>query len=106
MVLVWIQFRVLNLFLSPKYFVCIVKTDCQLTSIYFFQRPKRKPLSEFFVDDDDNVLTSPPADPNAPRPEGNVISPAVGEQLTVSLLGYRLKPVKCANVTRINYTSL
>ncbi|XP_013409759.1 disco-interacting protein 2 homolog C isoform X2 [Lingula anatina] len=46
------------------------------------KRPKRKPLKEYFVDDEDE-LQVPPSDPNAPKPEGSTISPAIGEQLII-----------------------
>ena len=46
------------------------------------QRPKRKPMSEFYTDGGEE-LENVPVDPNAPKPEGSTISPAVGEQLIV-----------------------
>ncbi|KAK2187914.1 hypothetical protein NP493_150g01040 [Ridgeia piscesae] len=46
------------------------------------KRPKRKPLTEYFVEDDD-ALEAPPSDPNAPTPEGSTITPTAGEQLTI-----------------------
>ncbi|XP_071149893.1 disco-interacting protein 2 homolog C-like isoform X1 [Mytilus edulis] len=45
------------------------------------KRPKRKPLKEFFVEDDE-ALEAPVPDPNAPKPEGNILTPVAGEQLT------------------------
>jgi len=47
------------------------------------KRPKRRPLREFFVDEEEGVLEMPAVDPNAPKPEGSTISPAVGEQLII-----------------------
>ncbi|XP_071822466.1 disco-interacting protein 2 homolog C-like isoform X2 [Apostichopus japonicus] len=46
------------------------------------KRPKRKPLQDFFVEEDDELETFQ-MDPNAPRPEGNVITPAIGDQLHI-----------------------
>ncbi|XP_053386607.1 disco-interacting protein 2 homolog C-like isoform X2 [Mercenaria mercenaria] len=46
------------------------------------KRPKRKPLTEYFVEEDD-ALESPPADPNAPKPEGSTLTPVPGDQLVV-----------------------
>ena len=48
------------------------------------KRPKRRPLPEFYEDDDIELeLAANPKDPNAPKPEGGPMSPAVGEQLTI-----------------------
>ncbi|XP_060521009.1 disco-interacting protein 2 isoform X3 [Cylas formicarius] len=48
------------------------------------KRPKRRPLPEFYEDDDIELeLAANPKDPNAPKPEGSSMSPAVGEQLVV-----------------------
>ncbi|XP_064646090.1 disco-interacting protein 2 homolog C-like [Lineus longissimus] len=47
------------------------------------KRPKRKPLREFFLDEEDVETQLPPPDPNAPKPEGSIITPALGEQLVV-----------------------
>lgn len=46
------------------------------------KRPKRKPLREFFVDEDE-ALETPPLDPNAPKPEGAELTPVAGEQLCI-----------------------
>ncbi|XP_052229849.1 disco-interacting protein 2-like isoform X3 [Dreissena polymorpha] len=46
------------------------------------KRPKRKPLPEYFQDDD-HALEAPPADPNAPKPEGSTLTPVAGDQLVV-----------------------
>ncbi|WAR09517.1 DIP2C-like protein, partial [Mya arenaria] len=46
------------------------------------KRPKRKPLTEYFQEDDD-ALEAPPADPNAPKPEGSTLTPVAGDQLVV-----------------------
>ena len=48
------------------------------------KRPKRKPLKEYFVEDDE-ALEAPVPDPNAPKPEGNILTPVAGEQLNVSV---------------------
>lgn len=48
------------------------------------KRPKRKPLPEFYVDDDAELeIAANQVDPGAPKPEGNIMAPAVGEQLVV-----------------------
>ncbi|VDN14090.1 unnamed protein product [Dibothriocephalus latus] len=47
------------------------------------QRPKRRPLPEYFIDEDDQVLVQPVQDPNAPCPRGAPTEPLVGEKLVV-----------------------
>ncbi|XP_054750065.1 disco-interacting protein 2 homolog C-like isoform X1 [Lytechinus pictus] len=47
------------------------------------KRPKRKPLQEFFQDEEEELEAASEMDPNAPQPEGNTITPAIGEQLNV-----------------------
>ncbi|XP_071502851.1 disco-interacting protein 2 homolog C-like [Diadema antillarum] len=47
------------------------------------KRPKRKPLQEFFQDEEEELEAANEMDPNAPQPEGNTITPAIGEQLNV-----------------------
>ncbi|XP_008199244.1 disco-interacting protein 2 isoform X5 [Tribolium castaneum] len=48
------------------------------------KRPKRRPLPEFYEDDDIELeIAANPKDPNAPKPEGGCMSPAIGEQLVV-----------------------
>ncbi|XP_050443151.1 disco-interacting protein 2 isoform X2 [Adelges cooleyi] len=48
------------------------------------KRPKRRPLPEFYEDDDMELeIAANPKDPNAPRPEGAYMTPAVGEPLSV-----------------------
>lgn len=48
------------------------------------KRPKRRPLPEFYEDDDIELeIAANPKDPNAPKPEGGTMTPAVGEQLVV-----------------------
>lgn len=55
------------------------------------KRPKRRPLPEFYEDDDIELeIAANPKDPNAPRPEGGAMTSAVGEQLVVSVLKYFL----------------
>ncbi|XP_035213720.1 disco-interacting protein 2 homolog A-like isoform X1 [Stegodyphus dumicola] len=46
------------------------------------KRPKRRPLPEFYVDDESDLETKQ-LDPNAPRPEGNIMVPITGEELLV-----------------------
>lgn len=51
------------------------------------KRPKRRPLPEFYEDDDIELeIAANPKDPNAPKPEGGSMTSAVGEQLVVSFL--------------------
>ncbi|KAK3575123.1 hypothetical protein QTP86_020806 [Hemibagrus guttatus] len=47
------------------------------------KRPKRPPLSEFFLDDQEEIVEVPRPDPNTPRPEGRQIIPVKGEPLGV-----------------------
>lgn len=49
------------------------------------KRPKRRPLPEFYEDDDIELeIAANPKDPNAPKPEGATMTPAIGDQLVVS----------------------
>lgn len=50
------------------------------------KRPKRYPLPEYFLDDEDQVLVRPVVDPTAPRPRGLPSEPLIGEELVVSFL--------------------
>lgn len=53
------------------------------------KRPKRRPLPEFYEDDDIELeIAANPKDPNAPKPEGSAMTSAIGEQLVVSLPFY------------------
>ncbi|XP_052340768.1 disco-interacting protein 2 homolog B-A-like isoform X4 [Oncorhynchus keta] len=47
------------------------------------KRPKRPPLSDFFLDDSEEIVEVPQPDPNTPRPEGRQIIPVKGEPLGV-----------------------
>ncbi|XP_049952324.1 disco-interacting protein 2 isoform X2 [Schistocerca serialis cubense] len=48
------------------------------------KRPKRRPLPEFYEDDDIELeIAANPKDPNAPKPEGSSMTSAIGEQLVV-----------------------
>lgn len=48
------------------------------------KRPKRRPLPEFYIDDElDLEKAANQVDPNAPKPEGAIMSPIVGESLNV-----------------------
>lgn len=48
------------------------------------KRPKRRPLPEFYEDDDIELeIAANPKDPNAPKPEGSAMTAAVGESLSV-----------------------
>lgn len=50
------------------------------------KRPKKRPLPEFYVDDEEDLeIAANPKDPNAPKPEGMIMTPAKGETLVVSL---------------------
>nr|XP_058972641.1 disco-interacting protein 2-like isoform X1 [Pocillopora verrucosa] len=47
------------------------------------KRPKRKPLEQFYKEEDDELLEATKPDPNAPRPEGQTLRPVTGEILQV-----------------------
>ncbi|XP_058460803.1 disco-interacting protein 2 isoform X11 [Malaya genurostris] len=48
------------------------------------KRPKRRPLPEFYEDNDIELeIAANPKDPNAPKPEGSVMTSVQGEQLIV-----------------------
>ncbi|CAH8476156.1 unnamed protein product [Heterobilharzia americana] len=47
------------------------------------KRPKRYPLPEYFLDDEDQVLVRPVVDPTAPRPRGLPSEPLIGEELVI-----------------------
>lgn len=48
------------------------------------KRPKRRPLPEFYIDDElDIEKAAKQIDPNAPKPEGGLMSPITGETLSV-----------------------
>ncbi|XP_070166273.1 disco-interacting protein 2 homolog A isoform X5 [Polyergus mexicanus] len=48
------------------------------------KRPKRRPLPEFYEDDDIELeIAANPKDPNAPKPEGGSMTSAIGEMLSV-----------------------
>lgn len=48
------------------------------------KRPKRRPLPEFYIDDElDLEKAARQVDPNAPKPEGNIMQPLAGETLLV-----------------------
>ncbi|KAK3518953.1 hypothetical protein QTP70_016076 [Hemibagrus guttatus] len=47
------------------------------------KRPKRPPLSEFFLDDTEHIVEVPRPDPNSPRPEGRQMIPVKSEPLGV-----------------------
>lgn len=67
------------------------------------KRPKRRPLPEFYEDDDVELeIAANPKDPNAPRPEGAYMSPALGEPLSVS---WTKRPdYSCRSCTRLQYS--
>jgi len=49
------------------------------------KRPKRRPLPEFYEDNDIELeLAANAKDPNAPRPEGATMTPVQGEQLVIT----------------------
>ncbi|VDD74047.1 unnamed protein product [Mesocestoides corti] len=47
------------------------------------KRPKRRPLPEYFIDEDDQIFVQPVVDPNRPKPLGAPTEPLVGEKLIV-----------------------
>ncbi|XP_068751269.1 disco-interacting protein 2 homolog A-like isoform X2 [Montipora capricornis] len=48
------------------------------------KRPKRKPLEQFYTENDDELVEATKPDPNAPHPEGQTLRPVIGESLEVS----------------------
>ncbi|XP_076286800.1 disco-interacting protein 2 isoform X5 [Lasioglossum baleicum] len=49
------------------------------------KRPKRRPLPEFYEDDDIELeIAANPKDPNAPKPEGGSMTSAIGEATSVA----------------------
>ena len=64
------------------------------------KRPKRRPLPEFYEDDDIELeIAANPKDPNAPKPEGSSMTSAVGEQLVVCICDHKRNNVFiCSNV--------
>lgn len=49
------------------------------------KRPKRRPLPEFYEDNDIELeIAANPKDPNAPKPEGSIMTAVQGEQLAVA----------------------
>uniref|UniRef100_A0A4W5QUZ7 Disco-interacting protein 2 homolog Ba n=1 Tax=Hucho hucho TaxID=62062 RepID=A0A4W5QUZ7_9TELE len=61
---------------------CRVSTKIQQL-LNTLKRPKRQALSEFFLDDSEEIVEVPQPDPNTPRPEGRQIIPVKGEPLGV-----------------------
>lgn len=58
------------------------------------KRPKRRPLPEFYEDDDIELeIAANSKDPHAPHPEGGIMTPAVGEPLIVSFVLTFNKPL-------------
>ncbi|VDK42538.1 unnamed protein product [Anisakis simplex] len=56
----------------------------KLCRTFSLQRPKKKPLHEYYNDDDAELeALAKIVDPSAPRPEGALISPARGDHTTV-----------------------
>ena len=48
------------------------------------KKPKRRPLPEFYEDDDKELeIAATAKDPGAPLPEGSPMTPAVGAQLVI-----------------------
>lgn len=47
------------------------------------KRPKRHPLPEYFLDDEDQILVRPVQDPSAPRPRGPQSQAILGDELVV-----------------------
>uniref|UniRef100_A0A2C9JSA0 AMP-dependent synthetase/ligase domain-containing protein n=1 Tax=Biomphalaria glabrata TaxID=6526 RepID=A0A2C9JSA0_BIOGL len=47
------------------------------------KRPKRKPLKEYFLDEEEATLETPSTDPNAPKPEGKELIPQQGDPLVI-----------------------
>lgn len=67
------------------------------------KRPKRRPLPEFYEDDDIELeIAANPKDPNAPKPEGGTMTPAVGE--TLSVPSGLPRSLECA-IQRLNFVA-
>lgn len=62
---------------------CMVSAKIQQI-LNTLKRPKRRPLPEFYIDDElDLEKAAQQIDPNAPKPEGNIMQPLAGETLFV-----------------------
>ena len=61
------------------------------------KRPKRRPLPEFYMDDEEELeMAARVRDPAAPKPEGGPMTPAVGEHLEVGDAGHcSVTPMTC-----------
>lgn len=69
------------------------------------KRPKRRPLPEFYEDDDIELeIAANPKDPNAPKPEGGTMTPAIGEQLVVSL--FQVVTVVVSEISPTSYAKV
>lgn len=53
--------------------------------IQTLQRSRRRPIEEFFLDSEMDDVLAPAPDPNAPKPEGPVMTPVAGEPLIVRI---------------------
>ncbi|CAF5222663.1 unnamed protein product, partial [Rotaria magnacalcarata] len=54
-----------------------------LALVNTLKRPKRKPMKEYYEDNEEELAISP-IDPLSPKPEGGISVPSCGEQLIVS----------------------
>ncbi|KAL3999067.1 AMP-binding enzyme family protein [Acanthocheilonema viteae] len=74
--------KVSDLKCSKYFYQSHILHECRLMS---FQRPKKKPLHEYYNDDDAELeALARVVDPLAPRPEGSMICPARGDHASVS----------------------
>ncbi|CAL8070422.1 unnamed protein product [Calicophoron daubneyi] len=69
---------------SQTGFVCQNRVSEKILQLVnTLKRPKRRPLPEYFLDEEDQVLMRPVVDPSAPRPRGVTSQPLRGEELVV-----------------------
>ncbi|VDN01151.1 unnamed protein product [Thelazia callipaeda] len=74
--------KVSDLKCSKYFYESYILHECRLMSL---QRPKKKPLHEYYNDDDAELeALARVVDPTAPRPEGVMVSPARGDHASVS----------------------
>lgn len=71
---------------SPPGVICPNRVSEKIQQLVnTLKRPKRRPLPEYFLDEDDQILVRQVADPAAPRPRGPPSQPLQGEELVVSV---------------------
>ncbi|THD18929.1 Disco-interacting protein 2 B-A [Fasciola hepatica] len=69
---------------SPSGVVCPNRVSEKIQQLVnTLKRPKRRPLPEYFLDEEDQILVRQVTDPAAPRPRGPPSQPLRGEELLV-----------------------